>query len=648
MVRARLGRIAKLSFAQKILILPGIAALALLLVVGITIGSDRINRQHLMSIRDGYYPSVQGSRSLQEILVALQRAYDDAVQEANPIRLRQADQLAKSFEDTRSHLLRNAVADQAALDSIGRQFTAYVQVATASTTRLIAGDRSLRVIAAKDSATDAYTTIRRALGDLTERDTKAIDQAFMAADQVQRATFQRIVLLAIAATLMLGVLAVFAVRSLTQPMLAAVQAADRIAHGDMTATIEIRSDDEIGQLLASMQAMLTYLHEMAAAAEAIARGDMTQQVTPRSEADRFGHAFAAMSAYLREMASVAERVAGGDLSVAIQPRSDEDMLGRAFAMMAGYLREMAGVSREIADGNVGVRVGPRSAADTFAHAFVGMTETLARTATSLRGSAGAIAAAATQVAGSAHSLSEGTRDETAAVQSTLAEVERLSALAARTAQHGGDLRAMAERDVRKMEEGSAAIRDTIEMMRTILARIAVIDEIATETNVLALNASIEAARAGDQGRGFAVVATEVRALAERSRRTAVDIREMAAASEQITTRSATILTELEQSMAGTGTIVGDVSAAAGEQSRGIGAITVAMQRINSVASQNSTSAEDLAATAQEMAAQAEAMQELVHFFRVPGDAPQPAPGGNGTHAPAGNGLVPAGRPAHSA
>jgi methyl-accepting chemotaxis protein len=614
-VNAIVGRFAKLSFAQKILVLPGIAAVALLAVVGITTQLNRTNRERLASIRDGYYPSVRGSRDLRETLVALQRVHLDAISEGNGLRLREADQLVQSFQQTLADQLKNPVADHATLVRIGQDFTNYSRLAMETSKRRIAGDHSNAILAAQDSVSGQYTTIRRALGDLTQRDNKAIDAAFSETDRLQKSMFNRIVIVAIVAMIVLAGLALFSVRSLTQPMMEAVRTAEAIAQGDMTVSISVTREDEIGQLLKSMQAMVAYLHEMAAVADQISRGDLSRQVTPRSEADRFGHAFANMGGYLRDAAKVAERVAGGDLAVHVEPRSADDQLGRAFARMSGYLREMAQVGREIAEGNVGVRVMPRSDADTFAHAFVGMTETLARTAQSLRGGAGAIAAAATQVAASAQTLSGGTRDETAAVQSTLAHVERMSEMATRTAQHGADLKTMAERDTRNMDEGSGAVRETIAMMRNILARIAVIDEIATETNVLALNASIEAARAGDHGRGFAVVATEVRALSERSRKAAVDIREMASASEKITARSGAILSGLSQSMAQTMTIVHDVSAASSDQSAGISEISAAMQQVNSVATQNSSAAEDLAATAQEMSAQAEAMQALVQFFR---------------------------------
>ena len=124
-MNAIVGRFAKLSFAMKIIVLPVLALLALLAVVGITTQLNNTNSERLASIRDGYYPSVQGGRSLQEDLVALQRSFQDAVQENNGLRLRQSDQLALSFKQTLDSLRTNAVADHKALTTIGQNFATY-------------------------------------------------------------------------------------------------------------------------------------------------------------------------------------------------------------------------------------------------------------------------------------------------------------------------------------------------------------------------------------------------------------------------------------------------------------------------------------------------------------------------------------------
>src|SRR5579859_1187838 len=329
-----------MSFATKIIGLPVIAVVALVAVGGFTYQLNSTNHERLASIRDGYYPSAQGSRDLKENLVALQRSHQDAIAEGNGLRLRQAEQLAGIFQQTLAKLLQNPVADHAALTTIGRDFTTYSRMAMETSKRRIAGDHSNAVLAAQDSVSEQYTSIQRALGDLTQRDTRAVDTAFAQTERLQKSMFTRIWVVGFVAMIVLAGLAVFSVRSLTAPMKEAVRTAEAIAQGDMTVSISVTREDEIGQLLKAMQSMVAYLHEMAAVADQISRGDLSRQVTPRSEADRFGHAFANMGGYLRDAAKVAERVAGGDLAVHVEPRSADDQLGRAFARMSGYLREM--------------------------------------------------------------------------------------------------------------------------------------------------------------------------------------------------------------------------------------------------------------------------------------------------------------------
>jgi methyl-accepting chemotaxis protein len=270
----------------------------------------------------------------------------------------------------------------------------------------------------------------------------------------------------------------------------------------------------------------------------------------------------------------------------------------------------------IAGGDISASVAPRSADDAFGRAFVAMSERLSEVTSALRGSAETINGAASQVAALAQQLSGGTRDESAAIQSTVAHLERMNTLIAQNAEHGAEMRRIAEHGAMSMEESGAAMRDTVAMMRSILERIAIMDEIANETNVLSLNALIEAARAGEHGRGFTVVATEVRALAVRSQQAAEGIRDLASKSQHVTTRSETLLSGLLTSTRQTTDIVQKVSAASTDQSHGIAEVNAAMQQVDGVTERNSLAAEDLAATAEQMAAQAESLQSLVQFFRT--------------------------------
>ena len=366
-------------------------------------------------------------------------------------------------------------------------------------------------------------------------------------------------------------------RTLTNPLGEAAHVADRLARGDISVTIPSNIDGEVGRLLRAMEQMVQYLKEMAMAAEAIAVGDVTIRTEPRSPQDAFGVAFQHMTEYLQSMAQVADAVSAGDLAHRIHPRSPADRFGRAFAAM------IATLSTAVAE---------------------------------LRGAAQAIAGAAAEVAASAQELSHSTSEEAAVVQQATAAIDRVHALVMRNAATSEETEELARRGATDAEQSGQATQDTLRAMHRITERISAVGDIATQTNLLALNAAIEAARAGEHGSGFAVVAAEVRQLAEGSHKAAQEIQTLVAASHHVAQRSSELLSALVPAIARTAALMQQIAAASAGQTNGLAEVTGAMRGVDQATQRNAAAAQQLAATAAEMSAQADVLQDLISTFKL--------------------------------
>lgn len=180
------------------------------------------------------------------------------------------------------------------------------------------------------------------------------------------------------------------------------------------------------------------------------------------------------------------------------------------------------------------------------------------------------------------------------------------------------------------EVSSQDVLRTIELMQTIASSsikinefVEIIGSIAFQTNILALNASVEAARAGDQGRGFAVVANEVRSLAGRSSESAKEVREVV---ESITVqinnvakqakRSGQTINQTVESIHLTSNLMKEIAIATREQNNGIDQINTALTTMDSITQHNASLAEQTNAAAASLEAQAKQLAELVATFRT--------------------------------
>jgi methyl-accepting chemotaxis protein len=566
----------RLQFGQKLRLAPTVAAVALGLIFATNLLLGIAVQRQQTRIQLGYYPSVQLSGQLTELLVSTQRALQDAAAANDPERLAIADSLRGVFSAALRDAQGNVVMEKASLDSLRTAYASYYQLARGTTEQTMAGQRGADALAALRQMMASHNALKAALESNRDRNVAQIKAAFRTLRVLQVVGWVATALLTIACVALLIWLARMISRSLAAPVNEAVRVADALAVGDVSVTVEVHSDDELGRLLRSMQEMLRYLRETAALAERIGQGDVNVAVTPRSERDAFGNALVNMTTYLSDMARVADEISAGRLDAHVQPRS---------------------------------------ASDRFGHAFVAMTRSLSELIGDIRSSADAIAVAATQLTESAQGLSEGATEEAASVTQTTGSLDALNDSIARTMREIQEMEEVSRRGAADAEKSGKAMQVTVAAMMSITDKVTAINQIADQTNLLSLNAAIEAARAGEHGRGFAVVAEEVRRLADVSRRTAGEITELAARSKITVAQSGELIDGLVPRIRQTADIVQAVSVSSAEQVQSLDLVGKAMQQVDDVTHRNAAAAQQLGAMAEELTAQSETLQELIGRFR---------------------------------
>ncbi|MFW5330435.1 methyl-accepting chemotaxis protein, partial [Hydrogenophaga sp. ZJX-1] len=144
-----------------------------------------------------------------------------------------------------------------------------------------------------------------------------------------------------------------------------------------------------------------------------------------------------------------------------------------------------------------------------------------------------------------------------------------------------------------------------------------------QTNILALNAAVEAARAGEQGRGFAVVAAEVRNLAQRSAEAAKEIKvligtsvDKVEAGSRLVAEAGSTIGEVVANAQRVADIIGEITAASGEQSSGIGQINTAVNQLDQMTQQNAALVEESSAAAENLKDQARHLAQAVQIFKI--------------------------------
>jgi methyl-accepting chemotaxis protein len=328
-------------------------------------------------------------------------------------------------------------------------------------------------------------------------------------------------------------------------------------------------------------------------AQQIAQGklDIELDVEQKDEVGILADALREMLASLKYKADLIERISRGDLTVDPQLASADDGLGKSLITMVDSLNDILGQVDSAVD---------------------------------------QVAAGAQQVSSASQDLSQGATESASSLEEITSSVNQINSQSKQNTDNAVEASGLSKQAATDAEGGQRQMGELREAMESISSAsdeikkvVKVIDDIAFQINLLALNANVEAARAGKYGKGFAVVAEEVRNLAVRS---ADAVQETTAMVEKsvssietgngLTDKTAEQLEAIVSGAAKVAEFLEEIAAASKEQSLAIEQITDGLGQVDQVTQSNTASAEESAAASEELSSQSEQLRQSIRVFKL--------------------------------
>ncbi len=319
---------------------------------------------------------------------------------------------------------------------------------------------------------------------------------------------------------------------------------------------------------------------------------------------------------MNEVTHVAEEIANGNMAVEIRERSEQDTLMHALQTMLNSLREVTQVAGEIADGNLTVEIYPRSEKDRLMQALHSMLQRLQDIVIRVQTSADNVTSGSQEMRKSSEELSEGSSLQAASTEEVSASMQEMAANVAQNAENAAETGKLALQSAERARKSGEAVAKTVAAIREISEKIMIIEDIASQTRLLSLNATIEASRAQEHGKAFSVVASEVRKLSDITKTAAIEIKTLANSTVAIAEQSGEALKMLVPDIERTADLIQEISAASNEQRSGTAQINHVIQQLDQVTQQNALTSEFVASAAEKLSTQAEELQAATQFFRM--------------------------------
>lgn len=341
---------------------------------------------------------------------------------------------------------------------------------------------------------------------------------------------------------------------------------------------------------------------------------------------------------LKELESVANQMAKGNLNISIEYNS-EDEIGNVAASMrvmservSYYVSELSSAMEQLSSGDLNMKKREPFLGDFLALqlAIRKLTGSLNTALHNINEASSQVDNGSSQLAKSAQELAKGATEQAASIEELEATVETVAEQVKSNTNKSKEVslktenvRKEAESSNHKMSDMGVAMNRISETSIKIKNIITAIEDIASQTNLLSLNASIEAARAGEAGKGFAVVADQIGKLAADSAQSAVSTRDLIETAIQevengslITEQTANALIKVMESLNEISTLSNESAISSEQQEKSMNEILIGIEEISSVVQNNSAVAEETSATSEELYAQATTLSEVVNQFKL--------------------------------
>jgi methyl-accepting chemotaxis protein len=378
--------------------------------------------------------------------------------------------------------------------------------------------------------------------------------------------------------LLCDVFLLFFSQIIAKNVLKAAEVANKLALGDTSQTIDIKSSDETGEMGRSLGDVVNYMADMSQVAERIAQGDLTVMVKSRSQKDTLGNSFVKMIDNLRRLIKHVDESATSIATSSMQLAATSEQSGLATEQIANVSQQVARGADEQTKGIGEVNDAMGNLNKAIEMVSNGSTEQ----AKAVEQAAGIVqqvsraaehtAVSAQEAANSASHAADVAKDGSATVQKTIQGIKKIN---------------------NSMQDVARRVSELGKHSEEIGGMISVIDDIAAQTNLLALNAAIEAARAGEQGRGFAVVADEVKKLAERTAKETKDIASLVGSVQKGVSESIMASMEGAKQAEEGSNLANEAGSALGQILDSINSMTAQIEQISAAAEEMSASANEM-------------------------------------------------------